>query len=187
MLQTRAAGIPGGAEDVPAPPAARRPVRRRTGARFAGAAASGALVLAAFPPYGFWPLAPVGVALLLLTVRGCRVGTGALLGLVHGLAFFVPLLQWSGIYVGPVPWLLLAGSQAAFLAGLGAALAAVSRGPAWPLAGALLWVAQEAVRMRLPWGGFPWGRLGFASADAPWVPLAALGGVPLVSFAVALV
>ena len=35
-------------------------------------------------------------------------------------------------------------------------------------------------------GGFPWGRLGFSQTEGPLLSLAAYGGVPLVSFAVAL-
>ena len=149
------------------------------------AALGGLLLLLAYPPYSLWPLAPLSVAVLLLAVR--RTGRwGGLVGTVYGAAFFVPLLAWSGVEVGPLPWLLLAGSQALFLGGLGAALAATARLPAWPLVAACLWVAQEALRARLPYGGFPWGRLGFASAEAPWAHLAALGGVPLAGFGVAL-
>jgi len=151
----------------------------------AAAGAGGALVLA-FPPYDLWPLAVGSVAALALLTRGIRVRHGALLGLVYGLAFFVPLLSWTGIYVGPAPWLLLAVSQAAFAAVLGAGLAATSALPAAPLSGAVLWVAMEAARSRLPFGGFPWGRLAFSQADSPLSWLAAYGGAPLVTFAVAL-
>jgi apolipoprotein N-acyltransferase len=56
----------------------------------------------------------------------------------------------------------------------------------WPLLTGLLWVAQEALRSRTPFGGFPWGRLAFSQADSPLLPLAALGGAPLVTFAAAL-
>ena len=103
---------------------------------------------------------------------------GALLGLLTGLAFFVPLLHWSGVYVGPVPWLLLAVTEAVFFALLGAALVLARRTPPLVLAmlTACLWVGQEALRGRLPYGGFPWGRLGFASADAPWLDLAGTAG-----------
>ncbi len=38
----------------------------------------------------------------------------------------------------------------------------------------------------IPFGGFPWGRLAFSQGDSALTPLAALGGAPLLSFAVAL-
>ena len=154
--------------------------------RLLGAAAAGGLLVAAFPPYGLWPLAIVSVAAFALVTRGVRARRGAWVGLAYGLAFFVPLLSWTGIYVGPLPWLILAAAQAAFLAALGAGLAVTARLPGWPLWGAALWVAQEAARDRGPFGGFPWGRLAFAQADSPLAWLSAYGGAPLVTFAVAL-
>ncbi|MGY1633236.1 apolipoprotein N-acyltransferase [Geodermatophilus sp. SYSU D01186] len=150
------------------------------------AAAGGLLLLLAFPGYGLWALAPLGPAALALAVRGQRARGGAWLGLVFGLAFLVPLLSWSGIYVGAFPWLALATWEAVHLALLGAAAAATSRLPLWPLWGAALWVADEALRGRFVLGGFPWGRLGLSQTDGPFLSLAAYGGVPLVGFAVAL-
>ena len=44
---------------------------------------------------------------------------------------------------------------------------------------------EEAVRDRAPFGGFPWGRLAFSQADSPLRWFAALGGQPLLTFAVA--
>ncbi|MEX5721305.1 apolipoprotein N-acyltransferase, partial [Geodermatophilus sp. WL48A] len=160
--------------------------RPRPAWRTALAAAGGLLLLLAFPGYSLTPMAVLGTAALALAVHGQRARAGAWLGLVFGLAFFVPLLSWSGVYVGAFPWLALAGSQAAFLALLGAATAATSRLPLWPLWTAALWVADEALRGRVPFGGFPWGRLGFSQTDGPFLALAAYGGVPLVGFAVAL-
>src|SRR5215207_9921392 len=162
------------------------PRRRQLWGRLVGAAAAGGALVLAFPPYDLWPLAILAPAALALLVRGVRGRRGALLGFVFGLAFFVPLLSWSGIFVGPVPWLLLALAQAAFLAALGAGLAVTSRLPAAPLWGAALWVTEEAARSRLPWGGFPWGRLAFSQADSPLVWLSAYAGAPAVTFAVAL-
>jgi apolipoprotein N-acyltransferase len=157
----------------------------RTGPRLAGAALSGALVAVAFPPYDLWPLAPVGVAALVLLARGARPVLGALLGLVHGLATFLPLVSWMTV-IGPDAWVLLALLEASFLALMGALLPGVLRLPGWPVWVATLWVAQEAARDRLPFGGFPWGRLAFAETAAPFTPYAAVGGAPLVSFATAL-
>ncbi len=155
------------------------------------AALSGTAMVAAFPPYGLWWLAPVAVALLAIATRGQRVRSGALLGALHGAAFFVPLLHWTGLYVGPLPWLLLAGLQTTFLCLLGAVAAGTSRFTerlpwAAPLVTAALWVGQEALRSRLPWGGFPWGRIAFSQDESPVLRLASIGGAPLATFAVAL-
>jgi apolipoprotein N-acyltransferase len=147
--------------------------------------ASGLLLDLAFPPHDLWWLAPVAVALLTAVIRGQSVQRGALLGLLHGLGLFVPLLVWAGTIAGPLAWLALALMEAGFLALLGAALAAVTRLAGWPVWAALLWVGEEALRDRAPFGGFPWGRLAFSQGHTPLTPLAALGGAPLVTLAVA--
>jgi apolipoprotein N-acyltransferase len=182
------------APEAPSAPQATPARLRRPAAgtlvRLAAAGACGVALYLSFPPYGWWPLAPLAVAVLALACLGVRVRAGAGLGLLAGLTFFVPLLAWTGLNVGAFPWLLLSVVQAAYLAALGAASAGCSRLVAarpWllaPLTG-LLWVAQEALRDRAPFGGFPWGRLAFSQADAPTLRLAALGGAPLVTFAVA--
>jgi apolipoprotein N-acyltransferase len=163
------------------------PSGRRLPWRTLLALAGGLAMVMAFPGYGLVPLAVLGPAALALAVRGQSTRSGLWLGLVLGLAFFVPLLSWTGIYVGPVPWLALAVFEALHVALLGAATAWTSRLRWWPLWAAALWVADEALRGRFVLGGFPWGRLGFSQTDGPLLALAAYGGVPLVSFAVALV
>ncbi|MDX6313458.1 MAG: apolipoprotein N-acyltransferase, partial [Streptomyces sp.] len=102
-----------------------------------------------------------------------------------GFPFFVWLLQWLHV-VGWDAVVGLSAIEALFIAVLGAGLALTSRLPAWPLWAACLWVAEELVRDRQPFGGFPWGRLAFANTGSPFTPLAALGGAPLVTFGVAL-
>ncbi|MBO0868073.1 MAG: apolipoprotein N-acyltransferase [Micromonosporaceae bacterium] len=154
------------------------------------AAAGGAALLLAFPPFGAWWLAPVAVSLLALAAHGRRVVVGAGLGLLAGLVFFVPLLSWTNLHTGVLPWLLLSVAEALFIALLGAAAAILSplvdRYPwLWPPLTGALWVGQEALRDRIPFGGFPWGRVAFSQADSPLLRYAALGGAPLVTFAVA--
>nr|WP_231926929.1 apolipoprotein N-acyltransferase [Micromonospora siamensis] len=155
------------------------------------AVVAGLAMLAAFPPYGLWPLAPVGVALLAAAVHRRRLRAGAGLGFLAGVALFAPMLEWTNLHTGYLPWLLLSLLQAGYLALLGAATAWVSPladrwRAAWPVLTGLLWVGQEALRDRTPFGGFPWGRLAFSQDGSPLLPLAALGGAPLVTFAVAL-
>ena len=151
-------------------------------------AAAGLLTRLAFPEPGWWPLAVVGVALWTVASADRSWRAGAMLGLVYGLAFFVPLLHWSGVYVGAFPWIALSVLQACYLALLGALLPTAMRlhpALAAPTVAAA-WVGQEALRDRTPYGGFPWGRLAFSQADSPLGSLAALGGAPLVTFGVAL-
>ncbi|WP_211254713.1 apolipoprotein N-acyltransferase [Knoellia aerolata] len=157
--------------------------------RFAAAAAAGLGLDAAFPGRGWWPLAPVSLAVLFLLLRGRGVALASLLGLVFGLGFFVPHLSWSGIYVGPVPWLALSALQALYVAAFGATVAVLGRRVRTPSIQLLLcpplWLAQEAARGSTPFGGFPWGRVAFSQADSPALGWAWLGGAPLVTFVVA--
>ncbi|NYF58969.1 apolipoprotein N-acyltransferase [Micromonospora purpureochromogenes] len=152
---------------------------------------AGLAMLLAFPPYGMWPLAPVGVALLGAAAHRRRLRAGAGLGFLTGVALFAPMLEWTNLHTGYLPWVLLSLLQAGYLALLGVATAWVSplvdrRRWAWPVVTGLLWVAQEALRDRTPFGGFPWGRLAFSQDTSPLLRLAWLGGAPLVTFAVAL-
>jgi apolipoprotein N-acyltransferase len=169
-----------------APPA--RPIRLR--AALPMAVAAGAALLLALPPYGLWWLAPVGVALLAAAVHRRRLRSGFGLGLIAGLVLFYPLLWWTTFAAGWLPWVLLSTAQAAYLGLLGLAAAwlspVIDRWRAlWPVLTGLLWTAQEAVRDRAPFGGFPWGRLAFSQGDAPVLRLAVAGGAPLVTLAVA--
>jgi apolipoprotein N-acyltransferase len=166
--------------------AAERPAAHsRLALRAAVAVVAGLLLDAAFPPHDLWLLAPVSVALLTLACRGTSPRGGALVGLAAGLAFFAPLLVWTGTVAGPAAWLALAVLQTLFFGLLGAALAVVTRLRVWPIWASTLWVGEEALRDRIPFGGFPWGRLAFSQGHTSLTPLAALGGAPLVTFAVA--
>lgn len=156
----------------------------------AGAAlSSGVLLTAAFPSVGWWPAAPLAVAVITIAIwqpsspRPLR--RGAILGFLAGAAFFGVLLFWLHV-IGPDAWLVLAFVEALYFAPLGAAIAAVARLPGAPVWAACLWVADEAVRDRLPLGGFTWGRLAFSQSASPFTRYVALGGAPLLTFVIAL-
>ncbi|MFF5899582.1 apolipoprotein N-acyltransferase [Streptomyces argenteolus] len=172
--------------DQPSAPAPRSTKLWPRLVRPAAAVLSGALLYASFPPRPLWWLVLPGFALLgwVLSARRLRAALG--LGLLAGLGFMLPLLHWTGEEVGPVPWLALATAEALFIAVGCAGIAAVSRLPYWPVWAAAVWTLDEAVRARVPFGGFPWGKIAFGQADSAFLPLAALGGTPLLSFAVVL-
>ncbi|PID53891.1 MAG: apolipoprotein N-acyltransferase [Micrococcales bacterium] len=157
-------------------------------------AAAGSLILA-FPGIGLWPAAPIGVALLILAVHdvpGTRrrvLLTGAVVGAVAGFLEHWFVVGWTGAYLGWLPRFAVAALMASYYALTGAGLAMVGRlGRPVPraVAAAAVWALGEWVMATFPYGGFGWTRLAFSQAGSPFVDLAALGGVPLVGFAVAL-
>jgi apolipoprotein N-acyltransferase len=154
--------------------------------RVGTAAGAGLLLYVGAPPRELWWLAPIVFAVLWAVLHGRPARAGFGYGLAFGLGFFVPLLSWAGEFVGPLPWLALATVEALVLALAGAGVAVVSRLPAAPLWAAGVWVAAEALIGRAPFGGFPWGRVAFGQASGIFLPLAAIGGAPLLTAAVVL-
>ncbi|GAA2028902.1 hypothetical protein GCM10009779_11730 [Polymorphospora rubra] len=194
MVQTAGAdrsgsgpGSRGPVTEVPAGGSARRPLPWWLS--LPAAVGAGLALLVSFPPYGRWWLAPVGVALFAVAVHRRRPVAGFGYGALAGAVFFVPLLSWTNLHLSNLPWLLLSGLESVYLGLLGAVAAYVSPVVdrmrwSWPAVTGVLWVAQEALRDRTPFGGFPWGRLAFSQDESPLLRLAAVGGAPLVTFAV---
>ncbi|MCP3768339.1 MULTISPECIES: apolipoprotein N-acyltransferase [unclassified Streptomyces] len=173
----------------PMPPQAAPSAWRRWFVRLvpaAAAALSGLLLYVSFPPRTLWWLALPAFAVFGLLLRGRSWKAGFGLGYLFGLGFLLPLLVWTGVEVGPGPWIALAAIEALFVALAGAGVAAVSKLPGWPVWAAALWTAGEAARARVPFSGFPWGKIAFGQADGVFLPLAALGGTPVLGFAVVL-
>ena len=156
--------------------------------RMAVAIAGGLLLCLSFPPFGWWYAAILAFALLawVLTRESTKLVGGFGYGLLFGLAFYIPLLPWTGELVGMVPWLALSVVEAVFPGLFGVLAVAVRRLPGWPLWFAALWVAQEWAKSTVPFGGFPWGVVGFSQTSGPLLPIAHIGGAPLLSFAVVL-
>jgi apolipoprotein N-acyltransferase len=153
--------------------------------------AAGLLLYVASPPRDLWWLAPIAVAPLLVITHDRRARTGFGYGMLFGLAYLLPLLGWllafMGAQFGPWPWLGVAAVEAFFFGLAAAAAARVSRLPGGPVWIAAVFVAAELLKDSVPFGGFPWGRLAFTQAAGPLLPLAAVGGAALVTFAVALI
>ncbi|MBC6450667.1 apolipoprotein N-acyltransferase [Actinokineospora xionganensis] len=160
--------------------------RLKVALRSLAALAAGGLVFLSVPPRPTWWLAPVGFAVLALLLHDRRARAGFGYGTLFGLGFMVPLLAWTGVFVGPIAWLPLSGLEAVLVGVPCAAIAVVTRLRGWYLWAALLWVAGETLRAYVPFGGFPWGKLAFGQPEGLYLPLAALGGTPLIAFAVTL-
>ncbi len=149
---------------------------------------AGLLLCASFPPFNWWWAAVVGFALLawVLTRRATTPAGGLGYGVLFGLAFYLPLLPWISTLVGAPPWVALAVMSACFPALFGLLAVAVRQLPGWPIWFAVLWAVGEWAKCTVPFGGFPWGVVGFGQTDGPLLPLVQVGGVPLLSAAIVL-
>ena len=107
---------------------------------------------------------------------------------MFGIAYFGALLYWILLF-GELGWAALVLTSGAFMAAFGALAPAVWR-RGHPVLGtfglAALWTVVEWIRGMVPVGGFTWGQLGVTQVDAPGLPLASIGGVWALSFAVLL-
>nr|WP_240777924.1 apolipoprotein N-acyltransferase [Nonomuraea basaltis] len=154
-------------------------------ARVVAAVAGGVALFAAFPPLGWWLCAPLGIGLIVGSLYGTRPKRAAWIGYLSAAVFLFPALAWVRA-IGDDVWFMLVGTECLFYAAMAALAALVFRLRAWPLWFGGLWVAMEWARGLVPIGGFPWARVAFSQGESLFTSYAALGGAPLVSFAVAL-
>ena len=183
------AGVGAGPVAGPAPRRRWRPWRRwparRSWGLFGLALLCGAALNLAFPPIGWWWLAPLPVAGFSLVTAGRPGKTAAFVGLGFGTGFCWVMFQWLRVF-GPGAQEAVGLIESLYFVPLGWGLARVSATRFAPVWQACLWVGEEFLRSRYPFGGFSWGRLAFSQPDSAFTPLAAVGGAPLVTFAVAL-
>lgn len=158
------------------------------------AAVGGGVYDAAFPELGIWPLAFVGIGVVVVAQRGRGVWAGLLTGFVGGLTFYLLDVDWTALYLGPLPWIALAATEAAIWAvgGLGLTLAwrwvprafptRLGRWGMLPLTLAGVWMLREYVADNWPYRGFAWGRAAESQSLSPFAPLVAWLGIAGVGF-----
>jgi len=160
---------------------------------------AGTLTTLSLAPFDIWPLALLSVALLYLGLRETAAKQAAQRGWCYGFGLFASGVSW--VYVSIHDF----GAASPALAGLltlgfvaGLALFFALLGWLWvrllrnrhsalgdALAFAALWLALDALRGWIL-TGFPWLYIGYSQLGGPLAGLAPLGGVWLLSFAVAL-
>ena len=149
--------------------------------RSAIALVAGLLLALAFEPVGLsWPV-PLAVAGYVVSVHGLPARRAWVPGLLFGIAFCYVLMFWMRV-IGVDAWLALSGLEAAFYGLLGPAVTVLARLRFAPVWIAIAWTAMEAIRSTWPFGGMPWGRLGYATADTPWesaLPYVGMSGLTL--------
>ncbi len=127
------------------------------------AAAAGLLIAFSMPPWGWWPLAFAGLALVERLIRATTAQERFWRGSIVGLAWLLPSTLW--MWDLTPPGYVVAGTLYAAL--LGGALAICPPGPGRRIALPGLVVLFELARWSWPFGGVPLSTLAMSQADAP--------------------
>jgi apolipoprotein N-acyltransferase len=166
--------------DTDQTPDVRVPIYARL-ARPALALGAGTLVALSLPPWGFWPLAIIGVMLFEIALgRSPTVRSRLAIGWMFAAGWMYLGMGWM-IQLTP-PGYVFAG---AFFAGFHALAACVAPSGRWriigrPIAHALV----EALRFSFPFGGVPLASLGISQVSGPLAGIARVGGVILLTWVV---
>lgn len=158
------------------------------------AAASGALLVLGFAPFGWWPLVPVGLLGLLFVLREGSPRAGLARGWLFGAGLLGVGVFWIRIslnefgnmdgWIAHLLTALFVAAMALYYGLLGWLVRRLDRGPAWLLPLLLLpglYVLLEWLRGWL-FTGFPWLNLGYTQIDGPlagYAPLVGVHGVGL--------
>ncbi|CAN5562287.1 apolipoprotein N-acyltransferase [soil metagenome] len=137
------------------------------------ALAVGILLAGSLPPWGFWPLAFVALALLDRLLAGVAWRSRLVRGSVVGLALFAPTIIW--ITQLTAPGYVIAVGLFASLTGAFCSIVPPNAGRRPALVGA--WALSESLRMAWPFGGAPLSLLAVGQVAGPLSGIARVGGV----------
>ena len=144
---------------------------------------AGALVAASLPPWGWWPLAFAGIAVLDQLVADQPAGVRFRRGALFSVGWLAPGMGWMWYLSAPG----YVAAVAMYAALQGAALAIIPAGRwRWVALPAALTVA-EAIRFSFPFGGAPLASLAISQVAGPLAPLARIGGPLLLTWATLMV
>ena len=150
--------------------------------RYFAALGSGTLVAFSLPPWGWWPLAFIGIAIFArITTSGTtRPRTQFLFGTIFAFGWFAPGMCWMW-FLTP-PGYVIAVLLFAALHGVASVIGSRSMYPlvALPLAHAL----AETFRFSFPFGGVPLASLAISQSASPLVGIVRIGGPLLLTFCV---
>lgn len=137
---------------------------------------TGVVTAAALPPWGWWPLAFVGLAAFDRLIADQPTGIRFRRGLLVGLGLYVPSLAWMMDMT--IPGYAIAVVAYAALWGLAAVIVPAGAPARWvALPGAV--AAIELLRWSWPFGGVPLSSLAVGQVAGPLAPVLRVGGTLL--------
>lgn len=138
----------------------------------ARAVAAGLLIAAAVPPWGWWPAAFFGLALLDRLIANRPTASRFCRGLLVGAAWAFPSTLWM-LDLTPPGW-VVAGLLHALWIGLAAAAVPPGRWRRLGLVGTV--TLAELARWSVPFGGAPLATIALGQAGGPLAPIVRIAG-----------
>ncbi len=129
------------------------------------------------PPWGFWPLAPIGVALHLLVIREVSRRARGWGSFAFGFGWFGPACGWMFQLTAPGFPIAIA----IFSSYVALAAAYLGGGKRWWLVYPAAFTIAEGIRFCFPFGGVPVASLAISQVAGPLAGLARIGGPLLLS------
>jgi apolipoprotein N-acyltransferase len=142
---------------------------------------AGLAVAVSLPPWGFWPLAFVGIAIFEMSLGERLPARGrAARGFLFTVAWMLPGMAWMWSLTIPGYF-----AAVAIFAGFHALAAAVTPQGPWRVIGRpAAHTLAEALRLAFPFGGVPLATLPIGQADGPVSGVVRVGGVVLLTWVV---
>ena len=144
---------------------------------------AGLLVAFSLPPWGWWPLAYVGVALF-ATCRPNSNRARFIFGTMFALAWLAPGMSWMWFLTAP--GYVIAALLFSALHGIATMItgAVTDQHKHRVIVGPLAHTLAEALRFSFPFGGVPLATLAISQAASPIAPIVRIGGPLLLTYIV---
>jgi len=144
---------------------------------------AGLLVAFSLPPWGWWPLAYVGVALF-ATCRPNSNRARFVFGTMFAIAWLAPGMAWMWFLTAP--GYVIAALLFSALHGIAAIFtgAVTDQHKHRVIVGPLAHTLAEALRFAFPFGGVPLATLAISQAASPIAPIVRVGGPLLLTYIV---
>ena len=144
---------------------------------------AGLLVAFSLPPWGWWPLTYVGVALF-ATCRPNNNRVRFIFGTMFALAWLAPGMSWMWFLTAP--GYVIAALLFSALHGIATMItgAVTDQHKHRAVVGPLAHTLAEALRFSFPFGGVPLATLAISQAASPIAPIVRIGGPLLLTYIV---
>lgn len=127
---------------------------------------SGVLLALAYEPFGFWFLAPLGLAIFIYQIHQVSASSKFFVGFIFGISFWVIQINWLTV-LSPVVLAFAAIALSFFYGLFGFFTELFQKNKLWAIFTAISYLTLESLLNYWPFGGFNWGTIGYITSANP--------------------